>query len=276
LISTYELGHQPFGLAEPIAWLRRAGHDVRALDLAVEQLDEQAVRDADLVAVYLPMHTATRLAARLIPRVRQTNPTAHLAAAYGLYAPLQASYLRGLGVNTILGGEFEEGLTMLAAGGRPPSTVSLARLAFLPLLIIWLGIGLWSKVVLIFLGGVFAVIINTEAGVAHIDPRLVETARAFTASNRQVLIKVVIPAAIPFILAGLRQAVGRVLIMVVVAELYAATAGLGYLIFQGGAMYDTTQVFAGVTLLAGSGIALNQALRLLEQRVAPWLQTRDI
>jgi len=132
LISTYELGHQPFGLAEPIAWLRRAGHDVRALDLAVEQLDEQAVRDADLVAVYLPMHTATRLAARLIPRVRQTNPTAHLAAAYGLYAPLQASYLRGLGVNTILGGEFEEGLTMLAAGGRPPSTVSLARLAFLP------------------------------------------------------------------------------------------------------------------------------------------------
>jgi len=131
LISTYELGHQPFGLAEPIAWLRRAGHDVRALDLAVERLDEQAVRDADLVAVYLPMHTATRLAARLIPRVRQTNPTAHLAA-YGLYAPLQASYLRGLGVNTILGGEFEEGLTMLAAGGRPPSTVSLARLAFLP------------------------------------------------------------------------------------------------------------------------------------------------
>ena len=79
LISTYELGHQPFGLAEPIAWLRRAGHDVRALDLAVERLDEQAVRDADLVAVYLPMHTATCLAARLILRVRQTNPTREAA-----------------------------------------------------------------------------------------------------------------------------------------------------------------------------------------------------
>jgi len=79
LISTYELDHQPFGLAEPIAWLRRAGHDVRALDLAVERLDEQAVRDADLVAVYLPMHTATRLAARLIPRVRHTNPTREAA-----------------------------------------------------------------------------------------------------------------------------------------------------------------------------------------------------
>ncbi len=67
---------------------------------------------------YLPMHTATRLAARLIPRVRQTNPTA-LLAAYGLYAPLQASYLRNLGVKTTLGGEFEEGLTMLGAGERP-------------------------------------------------------------------------------------------------------------------------------------------------------------
>jgi ABC-type nitrate/sulfonate/bicarbonate transport system permease component len=147
--------------------------------------------------------------------------------------------------------------------------------AFLPLLIIWLGIGLWSKVVLIYLGAVFVVIVNTEAGVAHIDPRLIETARAFTASRRQVLTKIVIPSAIPFILAGLRLATGRVLIMVVVAELYAATAGLGYLIFQGGAMYDTTQVFAGVTLLAATGIVLNQGLRLLERKVAPWQELQD-
>jgi len=147
--------------------------------------------------------------------------------------------------------------------------------AFLPLLIIWLGIGLWSKVVLIYLGAVFTVVVNTEAGVANIDPRLVETARAFMATRRQVLTKIVIPSAIPFILAGLRLATGRVLIMVVVAELYAATAGLGYLIFQGGAMYDTTQVFAGVTLLAATGILLNWALRLLERRVAPWQDLQE-
>ena len=150
------------------------------------------------------------------------------------------------------------------------------NVAFLPLLIIWLGIGLWSKVVLIFLGAVFVIIINTEAGVSNIDPRLVETARAFTATERQVLTKIVLPSAIPFIVAALRLAIGRVLIMVVVAELYAATAGMGYLIFQGGAMYDTTQVFGGVTLLAATGIALNQALRLLERRVAPWQQAQDV
>lgn len=147
--------------------------------------------------------------------------------------------------------------------------------AFLPLLIIWLGIGLWSKVVFVFIGAVFAIIINTEAGVSSIDPRLVETARAFTANERQVLTKVVLPSSIPFIVAGLRQSIGRVLIMVVVAELYAATAGLGYLVFQGGAMYDTTQVFGGVTLLAATGIILNQALRAVERRVAPWQQAQD-
>ncbi len=150
------------------------------------------------------------------------------------------------------------------------------NVAFLPLLIIWLGIGLWSKVVLIFLGAVFVIIINTEAGVSNIDPRLVETARAFTATERQVLTKIVLPSAIPFIVAALRLAIGRVLIMVVVAELYAATAGMGYLIFQGGAMYDTTQVFGGVTLLAATGIVLNQALRLLERRVAPWQQAQEV
>ena len=152
---------------------------------------------------------------------------------------------------------------------------SSPNVAFLPLLIIWLGIGLWSKVVLIFLGAVFVIIINTEAGVSNIDPRLVETARAFTANERQVLTKIVLPSAIPFIVAGLRLSIGRVLIMVVVAELYAATAGLGYLIFQGGAMYDTTQVFGGVTLLAATGIILNQALRFVERRVAPWQQVAN-
>lgn len=152
---------------------------------------------------------------------------------------------------------------------------SSPNVAFLPLLIIWLGIGLWSKVVLIFLGAVFVIVINTEAGVSNIDPRLVETARSFTATERQVLTKIVLPSAIPFIVAGLRLSIGRVLIMVVVAELYAATAGLGYLIFQGGAMYDTTQVFGGVTLLAATGIILNQALRVLERKIAPWQHVHE-
>ena len=114
LISTYELGRQPFGLASPAAWLRQAGATVTCLDLAIERLDEAAVSAADLVAFYVPMHTATRLAASFVERVRRINPTAHLCF-YGLYAPVNEEYLRGLGAETILGGEFEEGL--VSVGG---------------------------------------------------------------------------------------------------------------------------------------------------------------
>src|SRR5207245_2711719 len=113
LISTYELGRQPFGLASPAAWLQKRGHHVVSLDLARQSLDESAVRDAGLIAIYLPMHTATRLAAQLIPSLHDLNSSAHLCC-YGLYAPMNVEYLRTLGVSTILGGEFEEGLVHLA------------------------------------------------------------------------------------------------------------------------------------------------------------------
>jgi radical SAM superfamily enzyme YgiQ (UPF0313 family) len=139
LISTYELGRQPFGLASPAAWLRNRGHRVVVLDLARQSLDEAEIGDARLIAIYLPMHTATRLAAQLIPSLRKQNPAAHLCC-YGLYAPMNVDYLRALGVSTILGGEFEEGLVRLAerlaTGGEqafeqpPEPLVSMARLQF--------------------------------------------------------------------------------------------------------------------------------------------------
>lgn len=140
LISTYELGRQPFGLASPTAWLRKRGHHVVPMDLTRQSLDAAAVKSAQLIALYLPMHTATRLAAQLLPSLREQNPHAHLCC-YGLYAPMNAEYLRTLGVETILGGEFEEGLSHL--GERLASTpsqemdtnqeealISLERLAF--------------------------------------------------------------------------------------------------------------------------------------------------
>ena len=114
LISTYELGHQPFGLASPAAWLRARGDQVTCLDLSREELREDAIREADFVAFYVPMHTATRLTARLIEKVRQLNAGAHLCL-YGLYAPVNEAYFRGLGVQTILGGEFEDGLVQAVA-----------------------------------------------------------------------------------------------------------------------------------------------------------------
>jgi len=150
---------------------------------------------------------------------------------------------------------------------------SSPTVAFLPLLIIWFGIGVWSKVVLVFLGGVFVVIINTEAGVAGVNPQLVETAKSFTANEYQILSKVVIPSALPFIITGMRLAVGRVLILVVVAELYASSAGLGYIIFQASSNYDTATIFAGVIILAVAGIVLNALLRAIEIRLTPWTAT---
>src|ERR1700719_1786618 len=113
LISTYELGRQPFGLVSPAAWLRGRGHAVTCFDLTRQGLDSGAVRAAELIAIYLPMHTATRLACKLIPSLRAQNPGAHVCC-YGLYAPMNAEYLRSLGVRTILGGEFEGGLVRLA------------------------------------------------------------------------------------------------------------------------------------------------------------------
>ena len=131
LISTYDLGHQPFGLASPAAWLAERGHQVACADLCVESLDAETVREADFVAFYLPMHTATRLAAPVIGKVRRLNPAAHICC-YGLYAPLNESYLRSIGVGTILGGEFEAELVALVEqpDPRPRPLISFDRLQF--------------------------------------------------------------------------------------------------------------------------------------------------
>jgi hypothetical protein len=142
LISTYELGRQPFGLASPAAWLRKREHSVVCMDLARQALNEPAIKEADLIAIYLPMHTATRLAAQIVPALRAQNPAAHFCC-YGLYAPMNEAYLRSLGVATILGGEFENGLVHLAERLSPSngngvhrsapqeeSLISLERLKF--------------------------------------------------------------------------------------------------------------------------------------------------
>ena len=124
LLSTYDLGRQPFGLASPAAWLKRAGIPVVTRDLSRDQLNEDDVTAAALVAFYLPMHTATRLALPVINRVRQLNPSAHVAA-YGLYAPLSESLLSAHAVSTVLGPEAENDLVQLATSliSEAPSSV---------------------------------------------------------------------------------------------------------------------------------------------------------
>ena len=136
-MSTYELGRQPFGLASPAAWLRAAGHEVVCADISCSPLPQGAVETAELLAFFLLMHTATRLVLRLLGKLRQQNPRAHLCA-YGLYAPMNETLLRSAGIATVLGGEFEQGLVDLAcrlatgdAGCQREPLVSLGRQSFL-------------------------------------------------------------------------------------------------------------------------------------------------
>ncbi len=130
LISTYDLGRQPFGLASPAAWLRAEGHEVATADLSRESLPIETVRNSDWVAFHLPMHTATRMAVPQIRIVRDLNPAARICC-YGLYAPANQEMLRELGVVQAIGGEFERALADTIAGrAQPNGLVVLDRLPF--------------------------------------------------------------------------------------------------------------------------------------------------
>jgi radical SAM superfamily enzyme YgiQ (UPF0313 family) len=126
LLATYELGRQPFGLASPAAWLRKRGHSVRCFDLSRQALDEHAMREAQLIVFYLPMHTATLLALQWAKIVKVLNPSAILAAC-GLYGPLNESHLRAAGFSAVLGPEFESDLAALVEESSKVSVEQASR-----------------------------------------------------------------------------------------------------------------------------------------------------
>ncbi len=144
------------------------------------------------------------------------------------------------------------------------------RVALLPLVIIWLGIGILSKVGIIFLGAVYPILINTRDGVKTTPVTLLNAARSFGASERQVFKTIVLPSTVPFILTGLRTALGRALVGVMVGELYAATAGIGFMITVAGATFQTDKVFVGVFIFAISGMVGMEILRAIEKRFDRW------
>ncbi len=146
-------------------------------------------------------------------------------------------------------------------------------IALAPLFILWLGIGIWSKVLVVIFLVLFPVTINTEAGLRTTSERLIEMLRSFGASSRQIFFKVSVPSAMPFILAGLKLGIGRGLIGVVVAELFGSRAGLGRLISQSADAFNMPDLFAGVVVLAFAGIVMTAGFTWLEGRLVPW--TKD-
>jgi NitT/TauT family transport system permease protein len=146
-------------------------------------------------------------------------------------------------------------------------------IALAPLFILWFGIGVWSKVMVVILLVFFPVAINTEAGLRTTSERLIEMLRSFGATQRQIFFKVSLPSAVPFILAGLKLGIGRGLIGVVVAELFGSRAGLGRLIAASTDSFNMPELFAGVVVLAVAGILMTAGFSWLERRLVPW--TRD-
>jgi len=144
------------------------------------------------------------------------------------------------------------------------------RVALLPLVIIWLGIGILSKVGIIFLGAVFPILINARDGVKTTPLNLLTAARSFGASEWMLFKTVVLPSTVPFILTGLRLGLGRAIVGVMVGELYAATAGIGFMITVAGATFQTDKVFVGVLIFALTGMLGTELLTRLEKRFNKW------
>jgi ABC-type nitrate/sulfonate/bicarbonate transport system permease component len=147
---------------------------------------------------------------------------------------------------------------------------AMPTVALVPLVIIWLGLGFEAKVFLTWLVAVFPVIINAQIGVMNVPAAFIETARAFGCDRWQVFRRVILHAAVPFFIAGIRLGLGRALVGVVVAEMFTALAGLGYMVVFYGNTFRTAEVFVPIVVLAVLSIAITKAIYRMERRIAPW------
>jgi len=150
---------------------------------------------------------------------------------------------------------------------------SIPSVALVPLIVLWAGFETGAKVIILFLFAFFPMAINTYQGVKNVDPKLIEVGRAFRASERQLWTNIVLPGALPFIVTGLRLAVGRGLIGMVLDDLYTAISGIGYLIVRTASTYEVDKMFVPIVTLGLLGVTLTALLRVLELQVAPWTAT---
>ena len=185
------------------------------------------------------------------------------------------AFLAGLGLSIIVG--LPLGLLM----GRSRTLEALLdpyvtsfnaspRIVWLPLMILWFGIGIWSKIVIVFAGAVFPLLINTYAGVKNVNRVLVNVVRSFGANEWQLMKVVVLPNSLPYIIVGLRLAIGRAILGVVVGEFFGSSQGLGYMIASAATNYKVDVVFVGVAIFMGLSVILTLAVKHLESRLASW------
>jgi NitT/TauT family transport system permease protein len=152
---------------------------------------------------------------------------------------------------------------------------SIPVIAFVPFIIIWFGIGMLSKIIVVFKITAVAIMLNTAAGIKNIDPTLLELSRSLRLSPWEATYKIRFPAAIPYIMTGMRLGVGRALLGVIVAELLAANAGLGYLLRDSSETWDSPKLFVTVILLVAIGMGSFNLIKKFEQKLAPWRETAE-
>lgn len=147
---------------------------------------------------------------------------------------------------------------------------SIPRIVFIPLLILWFGLGISSKVALIVLLAVFPILINTYSGVRNVDRSLIDLARSFNANQKQILSKIIFPASLPFIFTGIRLGIGMAVIGMILSEMFTSLTGLGALLIIYANRFQTAKVFAIIIVLSLIGIGLTAILGLLEKRIIHW------
>jgi NitT/TauT family transport system permease protein len=174
-----------------------------------------------------------------------------------------------LGRSETLNAMFEPFITALNA---------TPRLVFLPLVVLWLGLGLWSKVVIVFIGALFPILINTYEGVHNADKVLINVVRSFGAGEWDIARLVVLPNALPYVVVGLRLAIGRAVLGVVVAEFFGSEDGLGVVMVRAAGRYEVDVVFAGVIIFATLSLIMTRLVKLIEDRLSRWRpqQTAEI
>ncbi len=217
-------------------------------------------------ALFLPSPLAVLTAAGQM--LRSGELLAHLATSLG-------RIVLGFGLGAL--GGVAVGLTVGVFGvaeavGTPliAATFPIPKIALLPLLILWLGIGEASKVAVITLGVFFPMAINTYTGVRHADPLLLRAAASFGAGRWSLVRKVMLPSALPMIFAGLRLGAGTALLLLVAAEMIAASSGIGFLVLNAQNLMETTTLMVGIVLLSLLGLASHWVLRRLERAAIPW------
>ncbi len=189
------------------------------------------------------------------------------AAGYAL------AIVTGVGLGVLMGGLPRLGETLeIYANGLNATP----RVALIPFIVLWFGLGPVAKITIVWFMAMLPVLINTYAGVQNTDPDLLEAARSFGARRGQIFRHIMLPAALPYVVTGLRLGSGMAMVGVVIAELQTSLAGLGYLMAQYSGSFQTARYFTPVLVLAGMGMLISQLLKLLERRLAAWKTTREV